>query len=107
MLRRAVSHLLYQRVPWIASVDRVDEGRKYFIELDNVNAHLHHRAQHLSLFGVRLNLRETERKRRRTGRSSDAASPDSPGRGRRGGRRARGRDGPGEDSDNESSEDDG
>ncbi|KAF7795717.1 hypothetical protein EIP86_006882 [Pleurotus ostreatoroseus] len=60
--------------------------------------------KHLSLFGVRLNLRETERKRRRTDRSSDPASPEPAGRGRRGGRRGRGRE-DAEDSDDSSDDD--
>ncbi|PSR84103.1 hypothetical protein PHLCEN_2v5531 [Hermanssonia centrifuga] len=57
--------------------------------------------KHISMFGVRLNLRETERKRRRGGRS-DTASP-GPSRGR-GGRRKR-RAAEEEDSDANSSDD--
>lgn len=40
-------------------------------------------SQHLSMFGVRLNLRETERKRRRGGPSSEAEGSGAPTRGRR------------------------
>lgn len=40
-------------------------------------------SQHLSMFGVRLNLRETERKRRRGGPSSEAEGYGAPTRGRR------------------------
>ncbi|KAI0825989.1 velvet factor-domain-containing protein [Irpex lacteus] len=39
--------------------------------------------KHLSMFGVRLNLRETERKRRRGGPSSEAEGSGAPTRGRR------------------------
>lgn len=54
--------------------------------------------QHLSLFGVRLNLRETERKRRRGGPSSEAESgASSSARGRR--RRRPHRTGEDEESD--------
>ncbi|KAI0700208.1 velvet factor-domain-containing protein [Cytidiella melzeri] len=48
--------------------------------------------KHLSLFGVRLNLRETERKRRRGGPSSEAEGTSGATRGRRRRRAHRGED---------------
>jgi hypothetical protein len=70
MLRRAVPRVFHQGVPGFTSVDRPHKGASFPTPVlstlpDPPCLALVSMYQHLSYFGVRLNLRETERKRRK------------------------------------------
>jgi hypothetical protein len=75
MLRRTVPRVFDKRVPGLTSIDRSYKGAPLpFFHLRTlpdacVSLSIMHcvviKKQHLSYFGVRLNLRETERKRRK------------------------------------------
>jgi uncharacterized membrane protein YgcG len=64
MLRRAVPCLFDERVPRPARIHRPYQGASPTLS-PRAQQHPLTPTQHLSYFGVRLNLRETERKRRR------------------------------------------